>query len=558
MFDLTVEDGLFLDGTGSPAERRDVAISGGRIVEIAEPGTLGRSKRRIGATGKVVTPGFIDVHTHYDAQVLWDPYLSPSSLHGVTTVIGGNCGFSIAPLGDHDDGYMLRMLAEVEAIPAEALEAGAGWDWRSFGEYLDAVEAARPALNFGVMAGHSALRRAVLGDRHTEPDPGPAALSAMRALLREALAAGALGFSSSWNSLHTDGEGEPVPSRFSLAAELVALAGEVSAYPGTQIEFIPTVGAFSDEHIETMIAMSLASGRTLNWNVLIPENPDVARRQLAVSDLAATRGASIVALTYPGPTAVRASRRSSLFRSVPGWDELLDLPTKVAVEELRNPEVRSRLRRSAQESGSPLAAVVGADTHSAASSSSAGRRLGEIATEGPGDAFDALFDIWIADELRTGFQPEPIANSAASWAVRLESLHDPRVIIGASDAGAHVEMLSTFDYAPVLLALTRRSGTLTLPEAVRKLTDIPARLYGLEGRGRLVEGAWADLVVFDPDTVGPGAPGWRDDLPGGAGRIYNEPTGIDHVVVNGTEVTGPSGLTGERSGKLLRGGTDTV
>jgi len=562
MFDLTVEDGLFLDGTGSPAERRDVAISGGRIVEIAEPGTLGRSRRRIGATGKVVTPGFIDVHTHYDAQVLWDPYLSPSSLHGVTTVIGGNCGFSIAPLGEHDDGYMLRMLAEVEAIPAEALEAGAGWDWRSFGEYLDAVEAARPALNFGVMAGHSALRRAVLGDRHTEPDPGPAALSAMRALLREALAAGALGFSSSWNSLHTDGEGEPVPSRFSLAAELVALAGEVSAYPGTQIEFIPTVGAFSDEHIETMIAMSLASGRTLNWNVLIPENPDVARQQLAVSDLAATRGASIVALTYPGPTAVRASRRSSLFRSVPGWDELLDLPTKVAVEELRNPEVRSRLRRSAQESGSALAAVVAAlvvaDTHSAASSSSAGRRLGEIATEGPGDAFDALFDIWIADELRTGFQPEPIANSAASWAVRLESLHDPRVIIGASDAGAHVEMLSTFDYAPVLLALTRRSGTLTLPEAVHKLTDIPARLYGLEGRGRLVEGAWADLVVFDPETVGPGAPGWRDDLPGGAGRIYNEPTGIDHVVVNGTEVTGPSGLTGERSGKLLRGGTDTV
>ena len=502
------------------------------------------------------------MHTHYDAQVLWDPYLSPSSLHGVTTVIGGNCGFSIAPLGDHDDGYMLRMLAEVEAIPAEALEAGAGWDWRSFGEYLDAVEAARPALNFGVMAGHSALRRAVLGDRHTEPDPGPAAISAMRALLREALAAGALGFSSSWNSLHTDGEGEPVPSRFSLAAELVALAGEVSAYPGTQIEFIPTVGAFSDEHIETMIAMSLASGRTLNWNVLIPENPDVARQQLAVSDLAATRGASIVALTYPGPTAVRASRRSSLFRSVPGWAELLDLPTKDAVEELRSPEVRGRLRRSAQESGSALAAVVAAlvvaDTHSAASSSSAGRRLGEIAGEGPGDAFDALFDIWIADELRTGFQPEPIANSAASWAVRLESLHDPRVIIGASDAGAHVEMLSTFDYAPVLLALTRQSGTLTLPEAVHKLTDIPARLYGLEGRGRLVEGAWADLVVFDPETVGPGAPGWRDDLPGGAGRIYNEPTGIDHVVVNGTEVTGPSGLTGERSGKLLRGGTDTV
>ncbi len=306
MFDLTVEDGLFLDGTGSPAEHRDVAITDGRIVEIGEPGRLGPTRRRIDAGGKVVAPGFVDVHTHYDAQVLWDPYLSPSSLHGVTTVIGGNCGFSIAPLSDHDDGYMLRMLAEVEAIPAEALLEGAGWDWRSFGDYLDAVEAARPALNFGVMAGHSALRRAVLGARHTEPDPGPSAISAMRALLRDALSAGALGFSSSWNSLHLDGEGEPVPSRFSLAPELVALAGEVAAFPGTQLEFIPTVGAFSDEHIETMIAMSLAAGRTLNWNVLIPVDPDVSRKQLEVSDLAAARGAAIVALTYPGPTAIRA------------------------------------------------------------------------------------------------------------------------------------------------------------------------------------------------------------------------------------------------------------
>jgi len=561
MFDLTVEDGLFLDGTGSPAERRDIAITGGRVVEIGEPGGLGPSRRRIDASGKVVTPGFIDVHTHYDAQVLWDPYLSPSSLHGVTTVIGGNCGFSIAPLSEHDDGYMLRMLAEVEAIPAEALLAGAGWDWRSFDDYLHAVEAAKPALNFGVMAGHSALRRAVLGTGHTEPDPGPAAISAMRALLREALSAGALGFSSSWNTLHLDGEGEPVPSRFSLAPELVALAGEVAAFPGTQLEFIPTVGAFSDEHIETMIAMSLAAGRTLNWNVLIPADPDVARQQLEVSDLAAARGAAIVALTYPGPTGIRLAYRSPFFRSVPGWAEVLDLPLVEALAQLQDPEVRDGLRRSAAASGSPLAAgvadLVVADTHSAASSPSAGRRLGEIADAGPGDAFDALFDLWIADELQTGLRPEPIANSAASWKVRLESLHDPRVIIGASDAGAHVQILSTFDYAVVLLALARQPDTLTLPEAVQKLTDIPARLYGLEGRGRLVEGAWADLVVFDPDTVGPGAPGWRNDLPGGAGRIYNEPEGIDHVIVNGTEIVGPSGLTGERSGKLLRSGTDT-
>jgi N-acyl-D-aspartate/D-glutamate deacylase len=562
MFDLTIEGGLFVDGTGAPAERRDVGVSEGRIVEIAQPGTLGPSQQRIEAAGRVVSPGFVDVHTHYDAQVFWDPSLSPSSLHGVTTVIGGNCGFSIAPLSDHDDGYILRMLAEVEAIPATALEAGASWSWRSFGDYLDAVEMAQPALNFGVMAGHSAIRRAVLGERHTDPDPGPDALAAMRVLLREALSSGALGFSSSWNSLHKDGEGEPVPSRFSRAEELVALAGEVAAFPGTQIEFIPTVGAFSDEHIETMIAMALASGRTLNWNVLIPEDPEVARLQLQVSDVAAARGATILALTYPGPTAVRAGGRSMLFRSVPGWDEVLSLPTDDAVKALQDPEVRARLRRSAEESGSNLAAMVGhlmvTDTHSAATAPAAGRRLGELASETQGDAFDALFDLLVADELRTGFQPEPMANSAASWATRLESLRDPRVIVGASDAGAHVEMLSTFDYSVVLLALARQRGTLTLPEAVNKLTDVPARLYGLTGRGRLVEGAWADLVVFDPDTVGPGAPGWRNDLPGGAGRIYNEPTGIGHVVVNGTEIIGPDGPTGERPGRVLRGGTDTA
>jgi N-acyl-D-aspartate/D-glutamate deacylase len=560
MFDLTIEGGLFIDGTGAAGEYRDVGIAEGRIAEIAPAGKLGRGRRRIDAEGRAVTPGFVDVHTHYDAQVFWDPCLSPSSIHGVTTVIGGNCGFSIAPLSDHDDGYMLRMLAEVEAIPASALAAGASWTWRTFKDYLDAVEVARPALNFGVMAGHSALRRAALGDRHTEPDPGPDALATMRALLREALSAGALGFSSSWNPLHKDGEGEPVPSRFSRAEELIALAGEVAAYPGTQIEFIPTVGAFSDEHIETMIAMSLASGRSLNWNVLIPENPDVARLQLDVSDLAAARGATILALTYPGPTTVRASVRSMLFRAVPGWAEVLDLPTSDAVKAFRDPDVRHRLRRSAQQSGSTAALVAHlmvADTHSDATSSAAGRRLGELADDRGGDAFDVLFDLCVADELRTGFLPEPLANSAASWETRLASLRDPRVIVGASDAGAHVEMLATFDYSVVLLALARERGTLSLPEAVNKLTDIPARLYGLADRGRLVEGAWADVVVFDPDTVGPGAPGWRNDLPGGAGRIYNEPTGIDHVVVNGTEIVGPDGLTGDRPGKVLRSGTDT-
>ena len=196
-------------------------------------------------------------------------------------MVTGNCGFSIAPLDADDDSYLLRLLAEVEAIPAEALRAGVPWSWRSFGDYLAAVQEARPAVNVGVMAGHSALRRAVLGSRHAETDPGPADVARMREYLVEAMQAGALGFSSSWNSIHLDGDGEPVPSRFASAAELLELCRVLADYPGSQIEFIPTVGLFEERHVELMIAMALAGNEPLNWNVLIPENRDVVEQQLA-------------------------------------------------------------------------------------------------------------------------------------------------------------------------------------------------------------------------------------------------------------------------------------
>ncbi len=561
MYDLVIEGGLVVDGTGSPPQRLDVGITGQRITGLEAPGTTRSARRRIDAAGAVVAPGFVDIHTHYDAQVFWDPYCSPSSAHGVTTVIGGNCGFSIAPLSEHDGGYLQRMLAEVEAIPVAALEAGVPWSWTSFGDYLDAVERARPAVNFGVMAGHSAIRRAVLGDEHPEPEPGPEAVGAMVAMLREALAAGALGFSSSWNPYHSDGDGGPVPSRFSPAHELTTLCAQLVDFPGTQVEFIPTVGAFTDEHVETMIAMALAAGRTLNWNLLIPSDPVVARQQLAVSDLAAERGARILALTYPGPTPLRTSRRSALFQSVPEWAALLEQDNAAVVVALRDGATRDRLRAAARAQDSEFEAQLGAmtiaDTHSDASARWSGRRVEDVAKERGGDAFDVLFELWSADELKTGLYAEPFANSEGSWEVRRETWRDPRVLIGGSDAGAHVQMLATFDYSVVMLALTRDAGALELPEVVHKLTEVPARLYGLDDRGTIREGAYADVVVFDPDTVGPGAPGWRDDLPGNAGRIYQEPTGISHVVVNGTEVVTPDGLSEARPGTVLRSGRDT-
>jgi len=555
VLDLVVEGGLVLDGSGGAGRRLDIGVREERIVSLFQPGSAGPAQERIDAEGMVVAPGFIDIHTHLDAQVFWDPYCTPSSLYGVTSVITGNCGFSIAPLGRGDHSYMLRLLAEVEAIPAEALEEGVPWNWESFGDYLAAVQNARPAVNVGVMAGHSALRRAVLGSRHAEVDPGPSFFAEMRAQLEEAMHAGALGFSSSWNSIHVDGEGEPVPSRYASTAELLELCGVLTRFPGSQIEFIPTVGRFEDHHIDLMIKMALAGQAPLNWNVLIPEDRDVVDDQLRVSDLAAAQDAQIFALTYPGSTALRVSSQVGMFRTIDGWAQVIDLAPAAATRALLDPAVRKQLRESAEKT-SPLPKVLGrlivVDTHSEGSRPYLGMSVKAIADEIHQDVFDALFMLWIADELRTGFAAKPMANSKTSWEIRRENWSDPRVLIGASDAGAHVHLLSTFDYPATFLALIREHGGIELPAAVHKLTDVPARLYGLKDRGYISEGAYADLVVFDADLVGPGEQTWRDDLPGGAGRIYKEPTGIGHVIVNGTEIVGTGGLTGKRPGRILR------
>jgi N-acyl-D-aspartate/D-glutamate deacylase len=558
MFDLVIEGGLVLDGTGAPAQRVDVGVIDGKVEAMRAIGAEEPARERIDATGLIVAPGFVDIHTHLDAQVFWDPFCTPSSVHGVTTVIAGNCGFSIAPLNPNDDGYMLRLLAEVEAIPEEALEAGVPWDWTTFAQYLESVEAAHPAVNFGVMAGHSAIRRAALGPDYATTDAGAAGLARMVELLREAMDAGAIGFSSSWNPIHLDGDGGPVPSRCAPAEELVALSAVLADYPNAQLEFIPIVGRFEERHIDVMIEMSLAARTGLNWNVLIPQDADLVEQQLGASDRAADRGALITALTYPGPIQVRVSAQSRFFRGVPEWEALLDLPTDAAVEQLRDPAARTALKAAATASAAPFATILGsltvADTHAATTAASSGQTLEAVGAAAGTDAFEALFAIWIADELRTGFLPEPMANGDESWKARIASWSDPRVIIGASDAGAHVHLLSTFDYPVALLAMARDLGAMELPEVVRVLTQAPAQLYGLIDRGTLREGAHADIVIFDAKTVAPGGPGWRDDLPGGAGRIYREPEGIAHVIVNGTEIISPAGLTGERPGHILRHG----
>ena len=269
MLDIRIAGGTIIDGTGAPRSHGDIGIRDGCIVAIGDEAVraAGTAERTIDADGMVVAPGFVDIHTHFDAQVFWDTTLSPSPLHGVTTVIGGNCGFTIAPLEpDHGD-YLMRMLARVEGMPLASLSEGVPWDWRSFGEYLDSIDGTLMP-NAGFLVGHCALRRVVMGERSVGHEATPEELDAMKKMLADSIAAGGLGFSSSWAKTHNDASGEAVPSRHASTTELIELCSVLRSSPAVALEFIPTIERFDTDVYQLLTDMSVAADRPLNWNVI--------------------------------------------------------------------------------------------------------------------------------------------------------------------------------------------------------------------------------------------------------------------------------------------------
>ena len=565
MLDLLIRGGTVVDGTGAAARRADVGVRDGRVVTIGEVDEAAR--HRIDADGLYVVPGFVDLHTHYDAQLSWDPTASPSPLHGVTTVVGGNCGFSLAPAGPAHADYLTRMMARVEGMPISALEH-LDWSWSSFGEWLARFDG-RVAVNAGFLVGHSALRRVVMGERAVGSAATDEETRSMRALLARCLDDGALGFSTSQAHTHNDGDGMPVPSRSAERGELESLCAALSEHPGTTLELIlpGCLNGFSDDEVELMASLSLLADRPANWNVLGVSalNPGAVDHQLEASSEAARRGATVVALTLPHTMKIRLSfEHGAIIDALPGWRELFALSVPERMARLSDPAERARLDQGAK---SKDAGIIGAlarwenllidETFSPANRSYEGRSVGSVAKETGKEPFDALVDVVLADNLRTGLRP-PIGESDADWELRAKVWRDPRTVVGGSDAGAHLDVMCGAIYSTSLLGDgVRARQLLSWEEAVHQLTEVPARLYGLRERGRVAEGWWADLVLFDPERIGHGPERTRDDLPGRASRLFAEADGIERVFVNGTEIVQSGTFTGAVPGAVLRSGADT-
>ena len=567
MLDLIIRNGVVVDGTGSARTRADVGISEGRIVAVGDIDDS--AARTIDADGRIVSPGFVDVHTHLDAQAFWDPDLSPSPLHGVTSVFSGNCGFTIAPLSDDpsDAEYLLNMLARVEGMPVEALRQGVPWNWKTTGEYLDRIDG-NLGINLGLSVGHSAIRRVVMGADSTKRESTAAELEQMKQLLRDGLDAGALGFTSSYARTHNDAEGHMVPSRYATTAELVELARVCGEFEGTSIEVIPQVGPKFDQWaVDLMTDMSVAAQRAVNWNVMSVNqgNLEDCLGKLGASDYAAKKGGKVVALTIPISFGVRLSFASGfVLDAMPEWEGPMLASRDEKMKLFRDKGARDALNARAQQADNPMRTLANWDNKiifdvmAPENEQYRGRMVGDIAKDQGRDAWDVLCDIAVADELNTSFGSPTPPESVEDWKARAQVWRDKRAVIGASDAGAHLDLLASFNYATGMLQrAVREREILPLEEAIHLMTDVQAKLYGLKQRGQLQEGWHADVIVIDPATIGTDQVAMRFDLPGGAGRLYAESHGVEQVFVNGKAIVRDGKLTSERNGTLIRSGRDT-
>jgi N-acyl-D-aspartate/D-glutamate deacylase len=567
MLDQLIAGGTVIDGTGSAPRRADVGVRDGRIVAVGD--ITEDAAETIDASGMLVLPGIIDPHTHYDAQLFWDPGASPSNVHGVTTVIGGNCGFTIAPLRESDAAYTREMLASVEGMSVAALEEGVPWDWHTFGDFLDKLDG-NVGVNAAFLVGHCALRRYVMGESAVGNEATAEQLDDMKRVLAESLAAGGLGFSTTLSRTHSDGDGQPVASRWATNDELLALCGVVAEHEGTTLEAMTDgcLDKFSDDEIELFSDMSAAAARPLNWNVMTVDSREPGRipRQLSADDVAQEKGGRIVALTLPVQVPMNMSflNHCGLFL-IPGWGDVLRLPVPERIAELQKPEVQARMleQSAAPEAGvfkrlADFANYIIGDTYSPANDGLTGKRVGDVADERGIEPFAALVEIVVADDLRTVLWPIPPDGDDASWELRRQVWGDDRAMLGGSDAGAHLDRMCGAPFPTRFLGdMIRGRKLVPVERAVQLMTQVPAELFGLRDRGLLAEGFHADVVVVDPETVGSELAALVHDLPGNSPRLTAGSIGVKRVLVNGVVSVIDGQPTGALAGTVMRSGRDT-
>ncbi len=559
-YDLVIKNGTVIDGSGLPRFRADVAVRHGRIAAI---GRIREGAREvIDADGQVVAPGFVDGHTHMDAQVFWDPLGTCSCWHGVTTVVMGNCGFTLAPCAKADRHLVMRNLERAEDIAPAAMDAGIAWRWTTFPEFLDCLETLPKGINYAGYIGHSALRTYVMGERAFEKEASEDELAAMARELRDAIRAGAIGFTTSRSPSHETPDRRPVASRVASWDEvrrLVGVMGEMNA------GIFEIAGERHDaaerlrEYHVRLRDLAVETGRPITWGLFSRRaEPDRWRLYLDLLEETAAAGGRMFAQVHSRALTVVLSFKTNLpFDRLPAWKELRALPLEEQKHRLRDPETRRRLVESAaQRLDRP---AIGAEPRPAAyerifvmdTPEGPHRSLAEVARARGVDPVEAMIDLALDKDLDCFFL-QPIANEDQSHA--LELMRHPRTVVTFSDSGAHVSQIMDASLQTHLLShWVRERQAFTLEQAVRMLSFDTATHWGFADRGLIREGMAADLIVFDPDTVGPEMPEVAHDLPAGARRLVQRARGFTATVVNGDVLLRDGKHTGALPGQLLRG-----
>ena len=556
MYDLLLKGGRIYDGSGMPSYYADVAIDGGKIVEIGR--LNGGAKRTLNVDGLAVAPGFIDPHTHLDAQLFWDPLGTSSCFHGVTSVVVGNCGLSLAPARSEDRDAVIQSFVRVEAISRRVLEQGIEWRWHSTGEYLS-VLGERLGINAAALVGHIAVRHCVMGEEAVERQATPTEIARMKQLVREGMDAGAVGFSTNQNPRHIREDKKPVASRLAADEELGSLL-DVLGERNSGVVQLSGGGADARGRIAYAAKMARRTGRPVLWQSINHSwsRPNHWQEMLANTQrVFQEEGLPIYAMTQAKPFQNRYTLLDAqCFDEFPTWKSAMFSPAAVRQQMFADAEIRKKLRAEAIEDSSPSVFprrwdVIFVDQAKLLKNKCFERKsVQEIAAAQGKDGLDWFLDISLEEDLETRFVH---TNTQGDPKAVCEILKHPAVMIGQSDAGAHMGYDARFGYSTAFLGCwVRDHGIMSLEEAVNKLTFRVASVFGLSDRGLLRPGFAADIAVFDPATVNTLEPEYVRDLPAKETRMIQRAAGVPHTIVNGEVVIENGSPTGALPGKILR------